>query len=315
MEHRPKGKTLKKQINNKIKFRCALQLIAPEGGCHQCLFIARCTPALPTPSEQSDLVPHPDPRVGQRPCCASFGSSFRRSGRFRLFSREEWSGHHGKAPTTLAHWDAEMPQPALSRGHAGRAQPQGRGRRLRDRKPRPALAGQSREGATRPRPTRSRCRAARRHHRWGSGQRSRWGRPVHGDRWPRRVLASACVSKSISTCSDSPRPSVRWHFQGLHSVSSWGHTRWSRAGRWLPHRPHYTCLLMSALYITLCMSTSPHTLHEFWTCSESLRGLNVVDGSSQITLNRNCPNSPPTSSGRGCCSPCLRAKDAVCFLN
>lgn len=170
-------------------------------------------------------------------------------------------------------------------------------------------------GATRPRPTRSRCRAARRHHRWGSGQRSRWGRPVHGDRWPRRMLASACVSKSISTCSDSPRPSVRWHFQGLHSVSSWGHTRWSRAGRWLPHRPHYTCLLMSALYITLCMSTSPHTLHEFWTCSESLRGLNVVDGSSQITLNRNCPNSPPTSSGRGCCSPCLRAKDAVCFLN
>lgn len=146
MEHRPKGKTLKKQINNKIKFRCALQLIAPEGGCHQCLFIERCTPALPTPSEQSDLVPHPDPRVGQRPCCASFGSSFRRSGRFRLFSREEWSGHHGKAPTTLAHWDAEMPQPALSRGHAGRAQPQGRGRRLRDRKPRPALAGQSREG-------------------------------------------------------------------------------------------------------------------------------------------------------------------------
>lgn len=64
---------------------------------------------------------------------------------------------------------------------------------------------------------------------------------------PVSVLDSACVSRSISTCSDSPRSLVRWHFQWLHSVSSWGHTCWSQAGRWLPHCPHYTCLLMSAL--------------------------------------------------------------------
>lgn len=75
MDHRPKGKTLKKQINNKIKYRCALKLIAPKGGCYRCLFIVRCTPALPTSTEQSDLVPHPDPCIGQRQHCANFGSS------------------------------------------------------------------------------------------------------------------------------------------------------------------------------------------------------------------------------------------------
>lgn len=257
MDHRPKGKTLKKQINNKIKFRCALQLIAPKGECHQCLFIARCTPALPTPSEQSDPVPHPDPQVGQRQCCASFGSSFRRSGRFRLFSREEWSGHHVKAPTTLAHWDAEMPQPALSRGHAGRAQPQGRGGGFgTGSHAQPSLDSHARG----PPDLGQRGQAAGPRGVTTDGARGSWvfgadrptgtggpGAPRTCGRVPVSVLDSACVSESISTCSDSPRPSVRWHFQWLHSVSSWGHTRWSRAGRWLPHRPHYACLLMIAL--------------------------------------------------------------------
>ena len=75
----------------------------------------------------------------------------------------------------------------------------------------------------------------------------RTGAPRTRGCMPVSVLDSACVSRSISTCSDSPRSSVRWHFQWLHSVSSWGHTCWSRAGRWLPHCPHYTCLLISAL--------------------------------------------------------------------
>lgn len=141
---------------------CALQLIAPKGGCHQFLFIVRCTPALPTPTEQSGLVPNPMHGSDRGSAVPALGLGFRKSGRFHLFSREEWSVTMWKPQPP---WPTEMlrlvTQP-LERPRRGTTAPELRAE-APGRQPRPAPAGQSPERPTRPRPVRSRCRTTRHH--------------------------------------------------------------------------------------------------------------------------------------------------------
>lgn len=233
---------------------CALQLIAPKVGCHQFLFIVRRTPALPTPTEQSGLVPNPTHGWGRGSAVPALGLALRKSGRFHLFSREEWSGHHVKVPTTLAHWDARTHQPAPGEATQG------------DHSPRAAGRGFGPSSHAQP-PLDSHLsgppdRGQRGHaagprgiaHRRGSRQLRLWGRLVPGDRRSPHTRVPACERTRPCVClwehfhlQGSPRSSVRWHVQWLHGVSSWGHTRWPRAGRRLPHCPHCTCRLMSAL--------------------------------------------------------------------
>ena len=126
-------------------------------------------PHSPPPLNNLALCQTPTHGSGRGSAVPALGLAFRKSGRFHRFSREEWSGHHVKAPTTLAHWDARMHQPALGEATQGATAPELRAE-ASGWQPHLAPAGQSPERPTRPRPGQSRCRTAR--HRTPTGLRA-----------------------------------------------------------------------------------------------------------------------------------------------